>query len=34
MMRLEGDQQADRALEALRAWTDLPEERRPARIEV
>jgi hypothetical protein len=25
---------ADQALEALRAWTDLPEERRPSRIDV
>jgi hypothetical protein len=34
MVRLGADRQADRALEALRAWTDLPEERRPGRIDV
>jgi hypothetical protein len=34
MVRLGGDQQADRALEALREWTDLPEGRRPGRIDV
>ena len=34
VMRLDGEPQADRALAALRAWTDLPEERRPRRIDV
>ena len=34
MVRLGADSQPERALEALRAWTDLPEERRPGRIDV
>ena len=34
VMRLDGEPQADRVLEALRAWTDLPDDRRPARIDV
>jgi hypothetical protein len=34
VLRLDAQQPADLALEALRAWTDLPEERRPSRIDV
>ena len=34
VMRLDREPQADRVLEALRAWTDLPEERRPGRIDL
>lgn len=34
VLRMGQDQRADQALDALRAWTDLPEERRPDRIEV
>ena len=34
VMRLDREPRADRVLEALRKWTDLPAERRPGRIEV
>lgn len=34
VLRMGQDQQADQALDALRAWTDLPEERRPGRIDL
>jgi hypothetical protein len=34
VLRMDRSPRADRALEALRAWTDLPEERRPARVVV
>jgi len=34
VMRLDRDPQADLVLEALREWTDLPEERRPGRIDL
>ena len=34
VLRLDAQQRADLALDALRAWTDLPEERRPSRIDV
>lgn len=34
ILRLVGHQQAARVLEALRAWSDLPEELRPGRIEL
>jgi hypothetical protein len=34
VMRMRQDQNADVALDALRRWTDLPEEQRPHRIDV
>ena len=34
VVRMRPDQNADAALDALRRWTDLPEERRPHRIDV
>lgn len=34
VLRMGEDPQAQQALEALRAWTDLPEERRPGRIDL
>ncbi len=34
VLRMAQDQPADHALAALRAWTDLPEERRPGRIDL
>ena len=34
VLRLVGNQKPERVLEALRAWTDLPEELRPGRIDL
>ena len=34
VLRMDASQGADRALEALGAWTDLPEECRPTRIDL
>jgi len=34
VLRLVGKQQASRVLDALRAWSDLPEELRPQRIDL
>jgi hypothetical protein len=34
VLRMRANQCADQALDALRAWTDLPEERRPSLIDV
>jgi len=34
VLRLVGTRQSERVLEALRAWTDLPEELRPQRIDL
>ena len=34
VLRMSPDQRADQALEALSAWTDLPEQCRPSRIDL
>jgi len=34
VLRLVGQQQASRVIDALRAWSDLPEELRPTRIDL